>query len=233
MIYRIDYKHFLMHMIDHYTLDELISFKYLIISAGISNQNRASNVTKMNILYPTPETVMTYTEYHDKKIMEKMYLDTLHPDKSKVGIKEYNEIVNRIYLTFINPLINHHDILIICQESENDYIDVLCKHLKDEYLIEVIDLNQLFTTGKVGELYIDRDKIWDKAVDVRRAAGAERIRELSMTREGKIHLINQMNLKEKIRKLKKYGISTKGIDPKDINNILLEAWCDEDGTNDD
>ena len=46
MLYRIDYDHFLLHMIDHFTYDELMHMYYVILSSKIMNGNRSDHVTK-------------------------------------------------------------------------------------------------------------------------------------------------------------------------------------------
>ena len=51
MLYRIDFEHFLVHAIDHFTRVELNSFHYVIISAGIVNTGKAINVVKINTLF--------------------------------------------------------------------------------------------------------------------------------------------------------------------------------------
>lgn len=216
MIYRIDMKHFLSHAIDHFTRDDLSHFQYAIISAAIKNGSRAQNMAKLNDLYPTPETIIEYAELHDKSILEKMYLETLTKPA----------IAHSIYRSFVNPLINHVDVVIICGESENDYIDVFVKHLRKTYHIEVIDLNVLFSTGRVGEIYIDRNKIWDKAVDIRRDAGKEEMKALSSTKDGRLRLIKMMNRKDKIEKLKSLGINITSADRDSLDNILIEEWVE-------
>lgn len=226
MIYRIDLQHFLTHAIDYFSRDELSHFQYAIISAKIANNGRELNVTKLNNLYPTPDIVLSYAEYKDKKILEKMYTDllTVH-DSNDEWIGEI------IYKSFVNPLIHHHDVVIICDRTENDYIDILCKHLKKNYEIEVINLNQLFSEGRVGPIYIDRDVIWDKAVDIRRTAGKHQIEAMSSTRDGRMKLLSLWNKKEKIAKLKELGIKVNKGDMKELDKLLIDAWV-EDESND-
>lgn len=225
MIYRCDLQHFLVHAIDYFSLPELSSIQYAIISSKISSGGRSRNVVKDNVLYPDVDSIIAYDDYKDKKIFEQMYVSMLD-DKDK--LEESNPFTNNIYKVFINPLLEHYDVMIICDEAENMYIDVLCKYLKDKFEIEVIDLNELFTKGRIGAIYIDRDEIRDKAVDIRRAALKEQIKNMSSTRDGKEQLISKMSKKEKIKQLKKYGVKL-GPNDKDIDQILLEEWCAEDG----
>ena len=235
MVYRCDLQHFIVHAIDYFTLPDLTNMQYAIISAKISSGGRARNVVKVNDLYPDVDTIMAYEDYKDKSILKKMYLSMINPkDKKFDGIKKAsNPYSNTIYKVFINPLMEHYNIMIICDQVENDYIDILCEYLKDEFDIEVIDLNQLFTKGRIGAIYIDREKIRNKAVDIRRAALKEQVISMASTREGKEKLISKMSKKEKMRNLKKYGITITARDKDKIDQILLDEWCAEEGQDDD
>ena len=132
MIYRIDLQHFLIHAIDHFSLQDLTSMEYCIISAKIPNGGKVRNVIKMNDLYPSPDTVIAYAETHDKNVLKKMYIDTMFP-KHKKGEPETSTFTNIIYQTFINTLLQRQNVMIVCDELENPYIDCLCDYLKDEY----------------------------------------------------------------------------------------------------
>lgn len=225
MIYRIDIQHFLTHAIDHFTSEELSHFQYAIISAKVKNGRRAMNATKINELYPTPEIVLTYADYQDKDILEKMYMELLHPEKSDNG---NDWVTNKLYTVFINTLLHHVDVVILCDKAENDYIDVICKLLKKEFSIEVIDLNELFIKGHVGQLYIDRDEIRDKAVDIRRSSTKEQLRALESTRDGRLQIIRNMSKKSKISKLKELGINITEADKKNLDALLIDEWANDD-----
>lgn len=223
MIYRIDIQHFLTHAIDHFTSDDLIHFQYAIISAKINNGRSVANTVKMNELYPSPDIIMEYEEYKDKEILEKMYFDMLdNGDISK------EDSANLFYNVFVNTLLNHYDVMILCDECENDYIDCLVKYLNKKFSIEVIDLNQLFIKGRVNEIYIDREKIWDKAVDIRRLAGKQMMKSLSQTRDGRLKLLEKMSTKDKIEKCKEIGIEVSKKDKKELDAILIDEWVDAD-----
>ena len=228
MIYRIDIQHFLTHAIDYFTPEELSHFQYAIVSAVVKNGGRASNIAKINDLYPLPDIAIDYADYKNKSVMEKMYMDYLCPKKENdVGLDK-SQMANIFYKTFINTLINHVDVVIICDRCENDYIDVICKVLKKEYKIEVIDLNKLFSEGHIGSIYIDRDEIWDKAVDIRRAAGKDQIKALESTSGGRLKLLNMMNKKQKIQKIKELGIKINSYDKKDLDAILMDGWVNDE-----
>lgn len=228
MIYRINLKNFLGKAIDHFSLQDLVTMQYCIISAKIPNSGKMRNVVKMNDLYPSMEAVITYSETHDKEILKKMYIDELFP-KHKKGERETSQFTNAIYQAFINPLLQRFNITILYDELEDAYIDCLCDYMKDEYGIEVIDLNELFTKGKIGPIYIDRDDIRDKAVDIRRAALRDEVRALSSTKEGKAQLISKMSKKKKLKELERFGIIAEESDMKNLDSMLLEEWCRSDG----
>lgn len=226
MVYRIDIQHFLTHAIDHFTRDELAHFQYAIISAKLKNGSRAPNVAKIVELYPSPEVVIAHAEYKDKKILEKMQMEELN---SQIDTETGNDpISNRMYETFVNPLLKHHDIVIICDQLENDYIDVICKYLKKNFEIEVIDLNELFTKGRIGSIYIDRDEIWDKAVDVRRSANKMKYKFLESSHDGKLKLLGIMTKKQKIAKLEELGINVTDADKKNLDKLLIDEWVEND-----
>lgn len=228
MIYRIDMQHYLSHAIDYFTAEELTHFQYAIISSIIKNQGTSLNVVKINELYPLPEIIIEYNEYKDISIMKKMYKDFLSPEKSNDMGMNKNQMANIFYRTFINTLNNHVDIMIVCDITENVYIDVICSILKKDYNIEVIDLNKLFSEGRIGPIYIDRDKIWDKCVDIRIQAAKDMNRAMESSSEGRERLLGMMTKKEKIKKIKELGINITSYDKKDIDYILMNAWVNDE-----
>lgn len=232
MLYRIDHKHFLTHMIDYFTVEELTNMQFAILSAKIRNGGRYNHTAKINNLYPEPDLIMEYAEYEDYKLFEKGYFKFLSPDKmdkERLHRGESYFMYNQIYISFINPLLRHYDVVMICDESENYIIDALCKFIKKNFSIEVIDLNELFKTGRVGPLYIDRKKISDMAVDMNRRAATDEYNALASTSDGRFKLISQMTKKEKMKKLKSFGVQLNDDEKKNIDSILLEIWNDEAG----
>lgn len=219
MIYRIDLRHFMTHAIDYFTLQDLNYCNYVIISAKIQNGGRSDMVTKCNELYPPYDITLMFDEMrgHDEPF-EAFYRE----------LKEGKDVNYRriMYQFFINPLIQHQNIMIICEEIENDMVDVICKFLHKEYGVDVIDLNELFSTGRTGEIYIDLKDIWDKAVDCRREAGKEMLKSRMATADGRAELLKKLSMKEKKRQLKQQGISITNEEKKDIDKILLEVWGD-------
>lgn len=230
MIYKIDLKNYLMHMVDYFPLDDLIHFQYLILSAKITNGGRLSNVSKISGLYPLPEDIATYIEYKDKDMFEKMYFDFLDPDEEdKIRMRNGGSyfIYNLIYKTFISPLNNHYDILILCDESENYIIDALCKYLKKKFKIEIADLNQLFEKGEIDSIYLDRKEINKNSEDIKKACAVDQYRSYESTVDGRIKLISMMTKKDKINKLKSLGIDPTEEDKKNLDKLLLEIWNEE------
>lgn len=225
MIYRIDIQHFLGEMIDHFSYDDLMGMQYCIISAVIPNGGKMTNVVRMNDLYPPQPAIIAYAETGDKRLLKEMYIDEL--TKKPEG-RETNPFLSMIYQCFINPLLQHVNVLMICDELENPYLDCISEYLEKEFSLEVIDLNKLFTEGSVGPIYIDRKKIRHKAVDIRRGAVRDQVKAMSSTIDGKTMLISKMSKKKKLKELERYGIKLDPNDTGDIDRILLEEWCEED-----
>lgn len=230
MIYRIDIQHFITHAIDHFTSDDLVNCKYAILSAKIQNQGTRQNVSKIVDLYPLTDHIVAYNEYKDKELLEKMYLDYLNPKKRKKG-DEFIE--NKVLDTFIHPLMNHEDVMIICDQLENDYVDIFCKYLKDKFAIEVIDLNELFIKGRTGPIYLDRDEVHDRSVEANRAALRQKAESYESSEDGRRELLKNMNKKEKIAKLKELGIKVTDSDKDHLDDILEEAWVAPDDDKDE
>lgn len=230
MLYRIDIQHFITHAIDHFTSDELKGCLYDIISAKIANNGTRENCYKLNELYPVPEIVTAYAQYPDKKMLEDAYMEQLDPAEKKRG-DDY--IDNRIYLDIIKPLLDHRDVILICDQSENDYMDVICKYLKKKFHMETIDLNKLFIEGHVGPIYIDRKDINDRAVDIRRAAAIRKKESLETTKDGREELLRNMSKKEKAHKLNELGIKLKksDMDEDNLNALLYELWVNSEEFN--
>lgn len=214
MLFRIDIERFLTHAIDHFTCDELSHFEYAIIGT-IKNGGRCKNIAKINGLFPDSDIQSTFIKYNDKTILKKMYTEQL------------DELGHMIYHVFINTILSHKDIVILCRQQENDYIDILVDYLKKKYSIDCIDLNELFTKGRVGSVYIDRDKIHDKAVNIRRSACSEQVKALESTHEGRLKLLGMMSTKDKMKKLKGLGINVSKSDIKDLDKLLIESWVEE------
>ena len=198
MIFRINMKHFLLEAIDHFSLEDLIGADYYIISAGIPNGGRSNHITKFNELYPSTEMQYDYATTGDYKVFKKRYYGMLDSDDDNRD-KTSNSYHNLIYRGLINPLLQSMNIFMICKEEEDYILDALCSYLKDRFDIEVVDLNELFSKGRVGAIYLDRDKIRDKAVDIRRNALKAEFKSMKETRGGRENLLKKMSRKDKER----------------------------------
>mgnify|MGYP001643937319 FL=1 len=218
MLYRIDLEHFLTHMVDFFTVEEITACNYIILGTIPNNGRSSSNVVKLNELYPETDTLLKYEETHNTDILRGEYLEHL---------KEPH-VQNLIYESFLNNVLNHVSIVLLSRADENFWVDILIEYLKDEYHVETIDLNELFKTGQVGPIRIDYDEIHNRSVDVRRQAGKEMIRSLESTRGGREKLLGMMDSKEKIRKCKDLGIKVTKADINNLDEILMEAWVEED-----
>lgn len=217
MIFRIDIERYLTHAIDHFSRDDLANFQYLIVGT-LTNNGRApvGSVVKVNDLVPPIEIQSAFASSGD--------IDMLHKEYSKV----LDESKSTLYKAFINPLLYHHNIVIICKEAENPYVDVIVEYLKKNFKIECIDLNKLFITGRVGPIYIDRAEIHNKAVDIRREAVTMAHKALESTKGGRLKLLSNMNTKNKIKKLREIGFTVTKADLKDLDTLLIENWVEDE-----
>lgn len=235
MLYRINYKNFLTYAIDYFTRDELAGINYIIISAKVRNNGKATNVLKNNELYPTIEAGEVYDSTKDLDILEKIYRDSLFSDENIEAGYVNNESWGYTALyKILHPVLQNKPVMLICDSESNEdaYVDVICRILKKEFSLDAINLNQLFTTGHVGPYRIDLDKIHDKSVKIARSITQQAIRDKASTKEGRRELISQMSKKEKLKNLKKFGVKLTDRDMENIDQILLDEWCDHDGMED-
>lgn len=215
MLFRIDYERFLTHAIDHFTEEELLSFQYVILGS-IPNGAKCLNVAKVNDLYPNTEIQAAYIEGIDKSVLKKIYF------------RQLDEYRNLIYMMILAPIITKHfNTVIICYKNENDYVDILVEYLKEKFSLDCIDLNELFSKGRVGAIYIDRKELYNNIVDIRIDVAKERYKSLSSTSEGRLKLLDMMDAKSKIKKLKELGIHVTKGDIKYLDKMLKEAWVED------
>ena len=224
MLFRIDHEHFLTHAIDHFTRSEILSMQFVIITAGIQSSNdkyipgmtlqanTTGNTIKVNELYPDFDTQEIYHRFQTKDSIREMYFDFL---------KDLKYVIHN---AIINPLLQFHNIVLICKMRENDYMDLLVEYLEKKFAIDCVDLNELFSTGRVGPYYIDRDEIHNKAVGVRREAMKSEKERLEKTPEGRLKLMTLMSKKEKLKFLKKLGIEVKDSEHDQIDDLLMEEY---------
>ena len=200
-------------MIDYFTRDELMGLSYLIMSGPIRNQGTAPNVAKCNYLYPSSDIISDYVQLEDKKILYKTYY------------RELKKMNNDVYTLIIEPILMHrHNIVLVCTEREDMYIDILCDFLKKEFNIETIDLNRLFKEGETDIFFIDRDLVKNKSVELKRMAVKEKIKSLEQTEDGRAKLLSMMSKEDKLEKLQELGIKVNESDKKDLDELLRLEW---------
>lgn len=224
MLYRIDFQHFMTHMIDYFTQDELLHCQYLILSAIVTNQKRIDNVSKIGILWPDNDSIVRYEETKNYDIFKKEYFDTL--DSKITNETDVNWAGSSIYQTIIKLILDHEDVIIVCDRYENFIIDAFCEYLKKKWHAEAIDLNELFSKGKVGPIFIDRVKIRNSAVDIRRAATRDMIKSLEASSDGRIIRLRNMTRKEKKEKLRELGI--KFYPGDNLDALLMDEWVNKE-----
>jgi hypothetical protein len=177
-----------------------------------------------NDMYPTAEMIDTYIQTEDPEIFYKMYKKFM--DHTEEGIRANASMFKQnVYATFVKPVLGHNDVCIVCDRSENVYIDMLVRYIKESFKLDCIDLNTLFQKGKVGPLYIDRDDIHDRSVKLAREMAKATKESLATTKDGRDKLISIMSKKEKLKKLDDLGITP--YDNDDIDELLRDAWDGE------
>lgn len=217
MLFRISFENFLVHCIDHFTLDEITTMYYVVVSAGIKVMGRMSPsiIVKANDLYPDFDSITDWMKYKNNEALRKEYID--HLKKSDASI--YHRIISHV--------IDHRNVCLMCMDNENVYLDILAEYLKDKFSVECIDLNELFTKGRIGKIYIDRDEIHNRSVGIRRSAVKEYIASRELSPEGRLELMTKMTKKDKIRKLQQIGFSVRKNDHENLNKLLLQEWVEE------
>lgn len=200
-------------MIDYFTREELSELQYLIISSPIRNQGTAPNVVKCNDLYPSSEEISNYAQLGDRKLFHKSYY------------RELKEMENILYVRIIEPILrHHHNIVLMCTEEEDLYIDVLCDFLKKEFNMQTVDLNRLFKEGETDIFFIDKASVKNKSVELKRNAVKEKIKTLEQTEDGRAKLLSMMSKEEKLDKLRELGIRVNESDKKDLTELLRLEW---------
>lgn len=220
-------------MIDHFTVDELTHMNFLIVSSKLNNVGRATNVVKTAFIYPDYALQEDWHLNHNEETFRRgyrKYLDTYQDNPIDKFIDNGEETtVMDVFLSkyFIHPMKHHHDIVVICDESENLIVDVLCEFIKDRTAIEVIDLNELFTKGEIGPMYIDRDEIHDRCVKIARRAARDKYHSYKSTVDGRLRLLKEMKKTEKLAELRRLGYDASKSDKDKLDEMLMEAWEQE------
>ena len=225
MLFRIDHERFLTHAIDHFTRNEIMSMGFLIVSAGVQHpQNRkwqngmtlqgesTGTTLKINELYPEDEVQELYFRFKTKDSIRELYFDQL---------KRFNYL---FYNAIVSPILQYQNRTLICKMRENDYVDIIIEYIKKTFSIDCVDLNELFSTGRCGEIYIDRDEIHNKVVPLARKVFKDKREEQNMTEGGRLVSLGEMSKKEKLKLLKKLGIRVGEHEHDQIDELLMESW---------
>jgi hypothetical protein len=202
-------------MIDYFTREEITNLSYMIISASIRNQGTQPNIVKCNDLYPSSDdAISNYIQLEDKKLFHKTYY------------RELKQTENIIYQAIIDPILKHrHNIVLICAEREDMYIDVLCDFLKQEFALKTVDLNKLFDEGETDIFVIDKTEVNNKSIEIKRNAVRESIRSREQTPDGRAHLLSLMAKEDKLKKLKSLGIKVdKSMKDSELTELLKDEW---------
>lgn len=203
-------------MIDHFTREEILGLKFLIVSVAMPAKARASNVSKCIDLWPSDESSKEFIKYQNLDLFRKNYFEDL--DNSEVPI--YKEILKPIGE-------DNKCLVIVCHENEDEMIDVLFEYLEKKYKLQAVDLNKLFTEGVVSPVKFNRIRIKNKVVDINRRVTKLGKEEKERSSGGRMMLLKDMTPKQKSKKLKSLGINPNNLSETEINKILIEEWVEE------
>lgn len=224
MLYCIDYEHFMVDMIDFFTKEEILSFIYLNTSVIIPDHESNYSV-KLMYMVPSSDSEYYISEKDDKKMADELYYQQL---LNGVNTPYRGENTRHMWYKYLlGPLRNHQNVMMMCLRREMHYMDVLCKFIKEEFGVETINLNKLFTEGRVGDLVIDFHEFKDRTKDLRDSWKEHNHQErmiAAQTYDGRLNLMQDMSKKEKIKQLELIGVSYIPKDEDEIDALLMESW---------
>jgi hypothetical protein len=202
-------------MIDYFTAEELQEMKYLIISSSLHAQRLVTNANSSGELYPSAEAVTGYIETEDLNVFRKTYLGELRQWGKNVA-----------YVNIIKPILKyHHNIVLMCIEEEDYFMDVLVDYLAKTFNLHCVDLNELFTKGESDVFHLDRKSIHNNCVELRREVVRIKRADMESHQAGRYKLITEkFNKKDKIKKLKELGVRVGKDDHKSLDELLVEVW---------
>jgi len=218
LLFRITYKQYLLNMLDYFTMEELSSFKYQVVSVSVRcGSLLLDQAQKPGYIYPSFEAIEQLTDTGDTDLFRRTFTE------------ELKKVKNDIYQAILQPIIQyHHNILIVYDDSEELYLDVIVDFLAKRYHLPCIDLNRLFTEGETDIFYLDRREIHNRSVRIAREATADLVRAKSSTFDGRMDLLyNHMSKKDKLDKLDSLGVKVDRADLDHLNDLLVEAWVNE------
>jgi hypothetical protein len=221
MLMRINWKNYLVHMIDYFTRDELLNMYIYVISTGLRVRQSVSRCGFINQLYPTSETISEYANHGDLNLFNKTYLSEIKHGQSK----------HYLYRSVIEAILYHnHNIILMGLEYDDYIIDVIVHYLKSHFNLPCVDLNELFTKGETDLFYIDHSEVKSKSRELKKTTEGLWTASVSATASGRLDLIEtKMKKKEMITKLKELGVKLKpeDMDIKVLRQLLKEIWLGE------
>lgn len=199
-------------MLDHFTRNEILSFYYIILGAGIKNSNKMENVLKPTWSYP------------DNSLIEHLFQTK---DRERF-IKDYNENLklnqDSVFMYVVKPILRKQNVILISKKNEDIIVDGFIVFLKNIFKIDCIDLNKLFAEGDIGEISYDYDKIVEQGKDIfekgQKALNKERLK----TEAGRAQIFLNMTEKEKMKKLKELGYNPSRVRKSEIDQIIHDEW---------
>ena len=221
MLYCIDYEHFMVDMIDFFTREEILSFIYIDISVRTPH-DQSNYSAKVMAFVPSSESEFYMAEHSDEKVADDMYYEQL---SFGLNTPDRDQNTRHIWYKFIlGPLRDHANVMLMCLRPEMHYMKTLCKFIKNEFGIDTINLNKLFTDGHVGNLVIDFKELKDRTRDIKTSWKEHNILQRSMDVNGRRELMKDMTKKEKIKQLKAVGVSYIPKSEEEIDALLTESW---------
>lgn len=223
MIYRISWRNYLVHMIDWFPLDELLAMWYIVIGEGVMQHGRESNVKKPASLLPDTNIISYYAATGDAQCASGMYMSQLTRKPTKE--ERMTDIEQDIYLHFTDPLAKHINVCMVYSQEESWMQETLCRYLKERHDIDVIDLDKLFSDGKVDGFYFDYDAIVARWKNVLKTMQDIEFETKSRTADGRRELLGNMTFKKKLKLLKKLKIRfSSKITEEKATELLRDGW---------
>lgn len=234
MLFNISYENFLLHFIDHFEANEILSFSYSIISSQMRNESKNDSniretfdVVKSSELFPSIDLITKYID--SEKVGNKINININDYDNFK---KEYWDELRiydeRLYLSYIAPILKHrHNIMIISMAYEDIYVQALIEYIYETFKLSCINLNDLFEKGETSIFYLDKDRVHNSSVEIARRSTDKFYMSMQATRDGRMAILGRMDKKGMIKKLKELDINHKGLDKSDMIKLLIENWVED------
>lgn len=223
MVFRINWRNFLLHAIDWFDFKEISSMLWVILSYPIGNQARLNTVWKASSggggLYPPGGISDYYNETKDYETAKQMYHAYLLNKEDELGISVAQA---DIYKHIVAPMKHYCNVCIIYTEEESWITDAFSEFLKKYFAIDVVDLDHLFKHGWINGFYLDRELIRERSAEFELTAKLLETKDKLQTPQGRAELLEKMSDKEKVKLLKDLGIKAHKSD--NLDRLLQDAW---------